>query len=166
MREQPSDARLGFIEVPLNNGGIALVSKCDEFTVMQFAWRRGSNGYIYCCVRKGQKHALLHRLVLDVAHDFQVHHRNRCKHDCRRENLITETPVEHQLKHHAAELIERSKARRIFPESRDCVGCGITFRVNPDHRGRNRFCTRECGNKNRARKFSCLQCGTSQGAQQ
>ena len=156
---------LGFVEVPLTNGGVAIVSECDATVVMQFAWRRGSNGYIYCRVRKGQKHALLHRLVLDVAGDLEVHHVNRCKHDCRRENLIAETPAAHQTKHHASELVARSNARRIYPEVRDCAGCGTTFRVHPDHRGRNRFCSRDCGNKNRGVASVGLLSSSMQGAQ-
>lgn len=138
------------VEIALQNGGVALVSPEDVERVSALKWRLGANGYAYCCDRS-QKHALLHRFVVDADPSLEVHHDNEIKLDCRRSNLIQETPADHQRKHHAESLRKRNEAQRVYPAVRACEGCGIEFEVNPDHRGRNRFCTRTCGNKNRPR---------------
>ncbi len=139
----------GICEVPLKQGGFALISAVDKDRVLQLPWRLGTNGYVYCCTRLGlgQKHELLHRFIVDAEQGFDVHHKNEIKTDCRRTNLVVETPRDHQLRHHSHLNRARGQLRRKHPSERLCEWCGVLFVVNPDHRDRNRFCTKTCGNR-------------------
>lgn len=139
------------VSIPLLRGGFAGVSPEDAERVLQFEWRLGRNGYVYCRNRTAQKHALLHRFIVDAEDGIQIHHINEIKTDCRRGNLMRETPSDHQKNHHIDTLISRNKSARKHPIVRKCEGCGIVFLPDRDHRGRTRYCTKACGNKNRPR---------------
>ena len=134
----------------LMRGEIALVSPEDFERVSAFRWRLGRNGYVYR--RNGRDDGaptLLHRFVTNPPPSHEVHHANHDRMDNRRGNLEVTTASAHQAQHHAEATSARNRASRVHPLSRDCVGCGSHFDVHPDHRGRNRYCSRSCGNKNR-----------------
>ncbi|KKN83539.1 hypothetical protein LCGC14_0297780 [marine sediment metagenome] len=134
----------------LATGEIATVSEADIEVVNLYAWRLGLNGYVYRVGgRKRGEVCLLHRFVMNVCNGEEIHHINGNRLDNRRENLEITTRSEHQRQHHSHITSARNRSNRIYPLSRHCLGCGKLFRVHPDHRGRNRYCSRDCGNRNR-----------------
>lgn len=137
------------VEVPLLRGGFALVSAEDADRVLALGWRLAANGYAVCRNRAKCPEGLLHRFVARPLAGMQVHHVNGVKTDCRRENLCQETPTSHQKNHHSHVLAKRNVASRVYPTERACLGCGVTFTTRPSHRGRDRYCTRPCGNKHK-----------------
>lgn len=136
------------VEVPLLRGGFALVSKEDADRVLAFSWRLAANGYVVCRNRAKCPEVLLHRFVARPLSGMQVHHLNSVRVDCRRENLAIETATDHQRKHHSHVLRGRNLASRVYPMTRTCEGCGVVFAPHPNHRGRSRYCTKPCANRN------------------
>ena len=130
------------VEVPLVNGGVALVSPCDYERVMSYEWRLTTKGYV---ARRGGNSGsvLLHRFVLNSPPFLDVHHKNECKTDCRRENLDELSPKEHQ-RMHSHIVTARNIASRIYPLTGTCKTCGTEFVANPDHRGRQTCCSKRC----------------------
>ena len=114
-------------------------------------WRIGSNGYVYLCGgRTSGRQCLMHRIVSRAwEHKKQVHHLNGNKLDNRDENLVLTDATEHQRKFHAEQLTIHNERQRRYPTTRACLGCGVAFVVPAAHRGRNRYCTKLCGNRNR-----------------
>jgi len=134
----------GPVLLALQNGGHAIISEVDFPVLSAFKWRRGGNGYAYRCganLRGVQ--TLLHRIVLDAPRGKEVHHRNGDKLDCRRENLELTTPSGHQ-EYHKSQLIERNLASRKYPLTGVCKHCGNSFIRDPNHRGRQTCCSKDC----------------------
>lgn len=126
------------------------VSAQDYKRVAALGWRLGTNGYVYCRSRK-HPHALLHRFVVDAPIGTEVHHVNGNRLDNRRENLEVLRPGEHQRQHHAPDLAARNRARRQYPLTGICPECGTPFTKHPDHRGRQRLCSKLCAIRKAAR---------------
>lgn len=119
-------------------------------------WRVGTNGYVYLCGgRTKGRQCLLHRIISRAFESgLQVHHRNGNKLDNRDENLALVSASEHQTKFHAEQNAKHNAAQQRYQSARNCAGCGISFVVPAAHRGRNRFCTKACGNKNRRKELA------------
>lgn len=130
------------VEVPLVTGGVALVSLCDAGRVLQYEWRATKKGYVQRCGANSGS-VLLHRFILDAQAGREIHHKNECKTDCRRENLEELTPQEHQRRHLHI-VTSRNIAARIYPLTGICKACGVEFTANPDHRGRQKCCSKRC----------------------
>jgi hypothetical protein len=134
----------------LETGQECIISSEDFERVASCKWRLGSNDYIYKVGgRKKGVTCLLHRFIMNADKNKQVHHLNHNKLDNQRSNLEIINPSLHQKKYHSSSTSERNKKNRIYPMVRSCLGCGQDFVVHPDHRGRNKYCSRDCGNKNR-----------------
>lgn len=137
-----------------DGGAAILVSSCDRGFLLSDRWLIGTNGYVY---RSGGRikgrECLLHRLIMKPQGGYEIHHKNGNKLDNRRENLEIMTASGHQA-YHKHIVVQRNRASRKYPLYRDCLGCGNNFEVHPDHRGRNRFCSRSCGNKNRRNVYA------------
>ena len=137
----------------LASGQIATISNVDFTRVAALAWRLGTNGYIYRVGgRKKGVTCLLHRFIMDVKPRQEIHHRNGDRLDNRRANLEVTNASDHQRNHHSHVVTARNLASRIYPTTRICLGCGVDFTVHRDHRGRNRYCSRLCGNRNRRKQ--------------
>jgi len=85
-------------DVPLSGGGVAIVSEEDYATVMLWRWRLNKAGYV---CRTGYRNGrritiLLHRFILDAPDGVEVDHKNRVRHDCRRQNLRLATRVQNE----------------------------------------------------------------------
>lgn len=134
----------------LSCGQIACISESDFESVNQHSWRTGTNGYVYMVGgRVRGKCCLLHRFITKPTNSQEVHHFDGNKLNNARNNLIVVSASDHQKKYHLEPLIARNRAGRIYPETISCAGCGVVFTVDRDHRGRNKFCTKLCANKNR-----------------
>jgi len=70
-------------EIPLTNGGVALVDDGDFHFVMKWKWRRTSKGY----VRANDGGHLLHRIIMNAPDGKLVDHWDGNKLDNRRSNL-------------------------------------------------------------------------------
>lgn len=133
------------VMVALKSGGHALVSSDDLWIVQRWNWRVGANGYVYKCGgRLKGITCLMHRAILSAQRGTEVHHINKNKLDNRRENLEVMLPGDHQKHHHSELLIERNKARRIYGDNATCPECGKEFKKHPNHRGRQRLCSKLC----------------------
>jgi len=131
----------------MKDGGPAkiILDKDDGHLLSDYKWAVGTNGYVYKSgARKRGKQCLLHRIVMSAKPGAQLHHANENKLDCRKSNLVFVTPSGHQ-EHHKHTLIARNKEARVYPLQKGCEYCGKTFTVDPQHRGRNRFCSKSCG---------------------
>jgi hypothetical protein len=71
--------------IPLVQGGYALIDDDDFEKVKQFTWHLTENGYAVAN-HKGKK-LRMHRLVMGAKDDEVVDHRNRMKLDNQKENL-------------------------------------------------------------------------------
>jgi len=95
-----------------NSDKIALVSDCDYEYVSRFSWhvkQSRNSDYIAASVRQDRKvkTVRLHRLIATLAEMLdtwnkhnEIHHLNRDRYDCRRENLESIPAGEHQRRHH------------------------------------------------------------------
>ena len=133
----------------MKDGGPAniLLDSADAHLLVEHNWLIGANGYIYKSgARRRGEQCLLHRIVMGAKPGEEIHHRNGNKRDCRKGNLAMVTASSHQ-DHHKHVLVARNRAGRVYPTKRTCQQCGRTFTVDPQHRGRNRFCSKSCGAK-------------------
>lgn len=138
------------MSIPLVNGGMVLVDSGDYLSVRLKRWKKGIHGYACLCGSNTRgKQVLMHRIILGLSNGQETHHLNGNRLDNRRCNLETMTPSKHQKEYHSHTVTARNVASRKYPIERTCLGCGVLFTVHPDHRGRNRFCSKLCGNKNR-----------------
>lgn len=71
-----------------------LYDECDHELVMSFDWRISSDGYVVAY--KKRKPYFMHRLIMKTPDGLITDHKNRIKHDNRRENLRICTPSENQ----------------------------------------------------------------------
>ena len=137
----------------LASGELVRVSAADFEKVNLYAWRLGANGYIYRLGgRKKGDVCLLHRYIMDAKPGEEIHHRNEDRRDNQRANLEVTNARDHQRNHHSHVVAARNRASRIYPLTRTCLGCGEEFTVHRDHRGRNRYCSKLCGNRNRRKQ--------------
>lgn len=72
----------------------------------------------------------LERKLLPIEH---VHHKNGNPLDNRMENLEVLHSGPHMRLH-----------KQIYPDEKQCVVCGVPFRVNPRKRKRNKTCSQVC----------------------
>ena len=131
-----------------------LVSAQDRYLLHGLSWMIGSNGYVY--QRGGHvknRQLLLHRIITGAQPGQEVHHLNGNKLDNRRGNLTLHSASEHQ-EYHKHIVIARNRAKRKYPLNLICPECHKECAINPNHRGRNRFCSKLCGNRynNRLRR--------------
>ena len=137
--------------IHLLDGDYAVVSPDVHAVLNRRLWRRGANGYIYARgARKKGVACLMHRLIMDAKAGEEVHHLNGNKLDNRRENLTIYSASEHQ-NHHKHLVIARNRANRKYALTLICPECHQKCLVNPNHRGRNRFCSKLCGNRYNSR---------------
>lgn len=92
-----------------------------------------------------------HRDITDeidkrLAAEMEIHHINGNRLDNRRANIEVIAPRDHRRKH-TAHLHKANAKRAIYPRERDCAMCGTRFAPHPDHRGRDRCCSRACSRK-------------------
>jgi len=86
---------------------------------------------------------LVHRLIMDVGSNKEIHHINGNKLDNRRANLQIIDSIEHRRKH-IAPLIESAKRRQIYPDIKVCEKCGANYKPNPRKRKRQKTCSKNC----------------------
>ncbi len=82
-------------EIPLTNGGVAVVDDADYEALAQFRWQRSAQGYAHRYRRQRPAKGvsiLMHRVVLDAPSDRDVDHINHDGLDNRRGNLRLCTP--------------------------------------------------------------------------
>jgi hypothetical protein len=72
-------------EIPLSNGGVALVDDGDYERAARHRWHRHPKGYVQATI--GGKPIMLHRFIDETPPGFEVDHANRDKADHRRANL-------------------------------------------------------------------------------
>lgn len=76
-------------EIPLVNGGVALVDDCDFDALSQYQWRNNGCGYVSRSAKVDGKwkQILMHRVICEPQERQEVDHINLNRHDNRRENL-------------------------------------------------------------------------------
>jgi len=88
-------------EIPLSNGGVALVDAEDFDFISRWKWKRHTGGYAcrsgWDSTRKKWITILMHRLLVEIPDGCEVDHINRVKLDNRRSNLRA---VRHALNNH------------------------------------------------------------------
>jgi len=102
-------------------------------TTIRLVWRNG-------------KKVLEHRWIMEqhmgrkLKKNEHVHHINGDPLDNRLENLEVVEAGEHLRRHNQK-----------YPDYKQCVECGKTFKVNPRKRKRHKTCSKECAQKIRVR---------------
>jgi hypothetical protein len=91
-------------QIPLNNGLFAIIDATDFFELSKFHWtsrRSHSNIYAIRKVHKGKiyRTIFMHRQLLHVNSEIEVHHLNHNTLDNRRSNLEPLNPTLHRLQH-------------------------------------------------------------------
>jgi|SRR5579859_7458077 len=83
-------------ELPLTNGGVALVDECDFHWLSQRGWYDNGNGYAVCDLsgRRGGIRILMHRLIMLAPDTATVDHRDGCGLHNWRDNLRLATQSE------------------------------------------------------------------------
>ena len=99
----------------------------------QYKAARTGNGYVQ--TRAGLEHRVIieNHLGRPLVSDEHVHHQNGDKRDNRVNNLRVLTAAEHTSLH-------RSK----HPKVKECKNCGAKYEPNPQQRGRQKTCSKNC----------------------
>ena len=91
------------VEIPLKNGGAAIVDDDIAPRLERSTWHKGGSGYAvrYRWDKRTKRpvRVMMHRCVTRAPKGKTVHHVNGNKLDNRRDNLAVLDPVEHQRVH-------------------------------------------------------------------
>jgi hypothetical protein len=132
-------------QIPLSNGGFAIVDEDDFEYLNQWKWKRHPQGY---ACRAGWKDGkwtciLMHRVIMKTPDGMEVDHGPCGKLDNRKCNLTNITQLNHRQKH-IAPLIQSAKKRQLYPDVKSCEKCGKEYKPNPRKRKRQKCCSKEC----------------------
>jgi hypothetical protein len=102
-------------QIPLNNGLFAIIDATDFFELSKFHWtsrRSHSNIYAIRKVHKGKiyRTIFMHRQLLQVNSNIEVHHLNHNTLDNRRSNLELMDPRSHRAKHAMDRITRKNRA--------------------------------------------------------
>jgi hypothetical protein len=88
-------------EIPLENGGYAIVENRDYDTIIKYRWYKNKDGYAVTKDCWGER-VSMHRLVkgLGYVKGYHVHHKNHNPLDNRRKNLMRTNSEKHHRMHH------------------------------------------------------------------
>lgn len=138
-------------EIPLSNGGVALVDAEDYEWLSRWKWKRHVGGYAcrtgWDKVERKWLCILMHRFIVLPPEDIEVDHKNRNRLDNRRCNL---RPATRQMN---VDNSEREYAQ-IYPDEKVCEMCGRTYICNPRKRKRQKTCSPACATALRNRNMS------------
>jgi hypothetical protein len=102
-------------QIPLNHGLSALIDATDFLEISKFHWTtRKSHSNIYAIrkVHKGKTYRtiFMHRQLLQVNSNVEVHHLNHNTLDNRRSNLELLSPTLHKLQHNLDRITRKNRA--------------------------------------------------------